>query len=70
MAPTPKSLKPKRVSVGVSLPPEMAERLSREATARLLAPSVLVEKAVAMLFVSLDRPIDGEDTSHQPEIAT
>lgn len=46
--------KPKRVSLSVSLPPEMHARLVKESEARLLNPSVLVEKSVSLLFTSFD----------------
>lgn len=50
----PNTSKPKRQSLSISLPPDMATRLQRESDARILAPSVLIERAVSLLFTSFD----------------
>lgn len=53
----PTTSKPKRMSLSISLPPELAARLQREADQRLIAPSLLVEKALAPYLAALP-PID------------
>lgn len=50
----PNTSKPKRVSRSITLPEQMDARLQRECDARLLNASVLIEKAVSMLFTSFD----------------
>jgi hypothetical protein len=62
--PQAKLPKPKRTSVGCTLPPPMADRLHRESDARLVAPSFLIEKALTALFEEMDGnqqtlPVDG-----------
>lgn len=52
----PKNTRPKRTPIGASLPPELALRLQAEADARVLAPSVLIEKSLRLLFASFDAP--------------
>lgn len=49
----PSNSKPKRMQMSISLPPELGARLAREAQARLLNPSLLVEKAVAAFLPTL-----------------
>lgn len=69
----PKSSRPKRTTLSVSLPPDMAARLSAESEARILAPSVLVERSLGLLFTSFDTPPlnpDPIDAPKKPEIAT
>jgi hypothetical protein len=46
---------PKRVSVSCSLPPSKAERLAKEAEERLIAPSVMLEKGLDLLFAQIDQ---------------
>lgn len=53
---TPPS-KSKRIALSVSLPPDLASRLTREADERVLAPSVLVEKALKQYLAALP-PLD------------
>lgn len=49
----PPSTKPKRVAIACSLPPDLAAKLQREADERMLAPSLLIEKAVAAFLPTL-----------------
>ena len=51
MAGTP--TKPKRAQRSISLPPALDEKLQAEADARLLNPSLLVERALAAYLPSL-----------------
>lgn len=51
--------KPKRVAKNISLPPDLAKRLDTEAEARLLNPSLLVEKALERFFEALEATEDG-----------
>lgn len=52
--------KPKRVAKNISLPPDLAKRLDTEAEARLLNPSLLVEKALSHFFDGLDATEGGQ----------
>lgn len=54
MAPT---AKPKRTPFSISLPPDLATKLTAEADARMVAPSWLVEKALAAFLPTLP-PLD------------
>ena len=45
--------KPKRIARSVTLPPALDEKLQAEADARLLNPSLLVERALAAYLPSL-----------------
>lgn len=50
----PRNTPTKRTATNCSLPPEMAERLNAEAAERVLAPSKLIEMALAAMFERFD----------------
>lgn len=47
------SSKPKRVSVGCTLTPELAKQLHHEADSRMISPSLLIENALQHYLPSL-----------------
>lgn len=57
----PKATKPKRTSLSVSLPPDLAAKLQGEADARMLNASLLVERAVAAYLPTLPPLTNGTD---------
>ena len=58
--------RPKRVAIGVSLPPTLAEALQRESDDRMIAPSLLVEKAVAAYIPTLPPMSNGAAEPPKP----
>lgn len=50
--------KPNRESIACSLPPDLRSRLVAESDNRVLAPSVLIERALVRLFAEFDRDAD------------
>lgn len=56
------STKPKRTSMSVSLPPELASKLQSEAESRLLNASLLVERALAAYLPTLP-PMNGTEAT-------
>jgi predicted transcriptional regulator len=56
----PKPVKPKRTSLSVSLPPELAAKLQSEAYDRMLNPSLLIEHALKAYLPTLP-PLNGNE---------
>lgn len=58
----PRNTREPRTSVSCSLPPDLAARLHAESDARLVSPSLLLEKGIRLLFTSFDHPMPEGET--------